>query len=318
MSGNTSLSITIITLGNYKVLSDCLDSIYRYNAKLDLEIILVANNVNDKFLKEIKRNYPYVIIFETKGVKGFSENQNLALRKATKEFVCVLNDDVIFVDDSLTRMVTILVDNKDISFISPKILNLDGTNQYYPELKNISITLFIKNLIFIKEKKINYKIISNMIDNSSGMIQIFSLSGACFVARNNILNELNYFDEDYFFTPEDIDLAIRAIKKGYRIYMYTDSKVFHINGNSSKELSSILLSCGWSGIYLLVRKHYGFINEIVLRIISFIMSIVKIFYSILANNSKSKKRIEYYKMLLTYSLRKMDPREVFIKLNKAG
>jgi N-acetylglucosaminyl-diphospho-decaprenol L-rhamnosyltransferase len=60
------------------------------------------------------------------------------------------------------------------------------------------------------------------------------VSGACFLARRDALEELGGFDEGYFMFAEDMDLCWRAGRAGWRIGFEPAALVTHQEGVSRR------------------------------------------------------------------------------------
>src|SRR5690606_18706884 len=204
----------------------------------------------------------------------------------------------------------LMIKNEYISFISPVILNSDNSNQFVPMKKEVGFLLFVKNLIASHLFKVNNFTSELNQRKESTLIKIYNLSGACFITRTLNFRSFDFFDEDYFFTPEDIDLAIQATKAGKEIYYSLDSKVIHLHKSTSKNISFVTATSGWLGIFLLVRKHFGTSYEIIIRSLTFMISIPKLFIYTLFFD-KNKQLLYYY--LLLFSLKNILPKE-FVKI----
>ena len=74
------VAIVIVCMNNLKNLIPCLDSIKTYT-HTDYEVWLVAYMFSKENLNIVKEKYPDVIIVESNDIRGFAENNNLALRK---------------------------------------------------------------------------------------------------------------------------------------------------------------------------------------------------------------------------------------------
>ena len=86
------VSVIIVSMNNYEVLSRCLDSI-RTHTSTSYEVFVVAYLFSPENLQHLRQNYPWAQIIESNEIRGFSANNNLALRKATGKYCFVLNDD---------------------------------------------------------------------------------------------------------------------------------------------------------------------------------------------------------------------------------
>jgi GT2 family glycosyltransferase len=58
------------------------------------------------------------------------------------------------------------------------------------------------------------------------------INGFCFLARRNALEEVNFFDERYRNSCEDVDLSLKLLSNGWRIIVCHNAYVFHYGGKS--------------------------------------------------------------------------------------
>ncbi len=59
-----------------------------------------------------------------------------------------------------------------------------------------------------------------------------AVAGFCLLARREAMEEVEYFDEAYVNSGEDLDLCLKIVSKGWRIVVCKDSRVFHYAGKS--------------------------------------------------------------------------------------
>ena len=57
-------------------------------------------------------------------------------------------------------------------------------------------------------------------------------TGAAMLVRRDVYLEAGGLDKDFFAHMEEIDLCIRMRRMGYKSYVVTDSRVFHLGGGS--------------------------------------------------------------------------------------
>ena len=58
------------------------------------------------------------------------------------------------------------------------------------------------------------------------------LSGFCFLARVEILKEINFFDEKYKNSCEDVDICLKIRQKKYDLMVIANTFVTHYQGKS--------------------------------------------------------------------------------------
>jgi hypothetical protein len=99
--------------------------------------------------------------------------------------------------------------------------------------------------------------------------EIDACEGAFMLTRRKDLEKVGFFDEDFFFYGEDLDLCFRFKKLGYKILYTPITKVIHYKGVSSgikKESKDITMASRQSkekayaestrAMKLFYKKHY--------------------------------------------------------------
>lgn len=218
------VSIVIVCMNRTDNLYPCLQSI-RDHTGVSYECLVVAYMFDPAALARAREDFPWVEFIESNEIRGFSENNNLALRRARGRFCFVLNDDTEFsapVIDSLMADFDRLP--KNTAIVSPRLVNADGSLQLcgrppYPAWN------------YVRQQWHCY---SEPIDNVSGkrpefdqVYRSWNITGACFLIRTDIFQQLGWFDETYFFTPEDIALGTLAVRSGYSLWVDAAVEVTH-------------------------------------------------------------------------------------------
>ena len=125
------VSIVIVCMNNLDNLYPCLDSIKTQTQKVSYETFVVAYLFSEDKILKLKTDYPWVIIIESNEIRGFSENNNLALRLAKGKYCFVLNDDTYHRESVIDELFDELNNlPEQIAILSPIILNVDGSVQY--------------------------------------------------------------------------------------------------------------------------------------------------------------------------------------------
>lgn len=224
------VSIIIVCMNNYSQLKDCLDSIKKFTNSVSYETLLVAYFFSDENLNQLYREYPWVKVIISNEIRGFSANNNLALRQAKGKYCFVLNDDTYFNMPVIDQLVNTIENNDEITLVSPQILHPDGEIQYSgipPRTWIDWIKIMFKLKRNKKNKYVQYK----------GIFKTYNILGAAFLIKTDVFKKLGFFDERYFFGPEDIALSMLMNKNGYSCYVNADIKLFHIGGNTGGEKS---------------------------------------------------------------------------------
>lgn len=221
------VSIVIVCMNNLKLLYPCLESIKKYTS-CSYEVLVTAFLFSKENLEKLSKDYPWVKVDESNEYRGFSENNNLALRQAKGRYCFVLNDDTYHSDPVIDHLVKTFdgLDEK-VAVLSPVTLNKDGSVQRCGKPKYTIFTYFIELIGQIKK----YYACSKY-TNKEGVFQTYNVSGAAFMIRTSLFEEMGWFDEKYYFCPEDIALSTKLNKNGYKCYVDTHAKLTHIGGGT--------------------------------------------------------------------------------------
>lgn len=228
MKYTAKVGIVIVCMNNLKNLIPCINSI-KEKTSVDHEIWVNCYMFSDENLKIVKETFPEVNIVLNNVITGFSENNNIILKKLKTEYALVINDDTQIHDKMIDIMVDDLDRNQQISIISPVLYYADGSVQFCGRNPIPARHFLLEDMGLGHPQKHPSKWI-----DQEGLFQTYNITGACFLARMSVLCDLGYFDEDYFFCPEDIALSTLANKKGYQCWVDTNATMTHFCGQTRK------------------------------------------------------------------------------------
>ncbi|MGD9781265.1 MAG: glycosyltransferase [Kiritimatiellia bacterium] len=221
-AGKPEVSIVIVCMNKPEDLFPCLDCIRAQTHRTSYEIWAVAYLFTPENLAKLRTAYPEVNVVESNEIRGFSENNNLALRQAAGEFCFILNDDTLMDMPVVDLLVESFRKEPRAAFFSPKILNPDGSVQACGRAPWTSLGSLLAGFRLRDPRRARSPFI-----NGTGIFRTFNVLGAAFMVRTAVLRDLGYFDERYFFCPEDVALSTLANEKGYFCYVNADVVLIH-------------------------------------------------------------------------------------------
>lgn len=232
---NPIVSIVIVCMNRLDNLYPCLKGIAEH-CSVTQETFVVAYLFSKDNLIKAQKDFPWVKFIESSELRGFSENNNLALRQARGKYCFVLNDDTLMKSDVIAQLVSDIERlPENTAIVSPKLLNEDLSLQLcgrpiYPAHK------------YVLQQWHCYK---EPINNIVGLTPVFeqvyntyNISGAAFLIKTEVFKELGFFDERYFFTPEDIALSTLARQKGYGVYVDANAAIVHLWRTTASKIST--------------------------------------------------------------------------------
>jgi len=269
-----NLSVIIVSFKSDHVIHRCINSINK-----EIEILVVDNSNNQKFKIDLEDKYKNVKCILSKKNIGMGAGNNLGIRNTDKDFVLILNPDVILEKNTINEIINASKKLKNFGVISPI-----SDKQNYPNYK------FDKNQNHKFNQTDPFKV--KTVDGYSMLLNLKRL-------RN--LTNFNFFDENFFLYLENDDFCKRLRLKNENIYIVPKSKIHHLGGEAvnPKYKYEIELSRNWHWMwskFYFNKKHYGYLNAVLKIFKNFISAKIKFFFYLITFN---KTKMKIYQMRLS-------------------
>jgi len=188
---------------NFETLKKTIKSVKKQNYP-NLEIIVVVDGSKDG-TEEFVKNQKIKYIINKKNL-GLAKSLNKGIKISKGEIVITLHSDIELVgDDWIEKIVKI--------FKNPKIAG--GTGNPIPKFDKRPSILERVNLYFVGAygtRKVKC------------IIQKGMLANKCDAYKKSVLKKIGYFNERYKVSGEDLDLALKIKKAGYKMVLVPDCK----------------------------------------------------------------------------------------------
>jgi GT2 family glycosyltransferase len=209
------VSIIIVNTNEYHHLQCCLPSI-AVQTYPNYEVVIVDNCSTDGSLEYVEREFPWMRIVRNQQNLGYAGANNVGFAHVVGHYIAVLNPDTRVEPDWLEVLVQALEDDPSVGLGTPKILLMDRPTHINACGNEITLT----GLTFCRG-------LDEGAHNYLYREYISAVSGAAFVIRRSVLEEIGGFDETFFIYYEETDLCLRAMLAGYKVLYVPDSIVYH-------------------------------------------------------------------------------------------
>jgi GT2 family glycosyltransferase len=281
------LSVIILNYNVRYFLELCVLSVQKAIQNLDAEIIVIDNNSSDDSCAMIKQRFPNIKLIENKGNLGFPKGNNIGVKEAKGEFICILNPDTVVAEDTFEKVLSFVSSrarhpersrgtSDDLGIVGCKLI--DGTGNFLPESKRGVPTpwvAFTKIFGLYKISNVFGKYYAqHLTENQTGKVDI--LVGAFMVMKRELYNELGGFDENCFMYADDIDLSYRALLLKKQNYYFHETTVIHYKGESTVR-DETYMKRFQEAMNFFYKKHfnYSFFFTFFMKIGSFVFSLFK-------------------------------------------
>ena len=260
---SNNLTFVIVTFNSRKVIYNCLKSLPK-----DYHKLIIENSSDEKLKKELEQNYDKTEVVLSKNI-GMGAGNNLGIIKSNTKYVYILNPDVLLKHDTIQNINISIAKIENFALLSPM-----SDNPHFPNYR----------LNFDKAQKNDDKII----------YEVEEIDGYSMIINKDYFNNSVFFDEKFFMYLENVDLCLRAKKKGGKLYIITNSKVHHLGAKAvdNKYNEVIELSRNWHWMwskFYFNKKHRGIFISLLLGLTSLLANLLK--YSICLITFNKKKNI---------------------------
>jgi GT2 family glycosyltransferase len=172
---------------------------------------------------------------------GRGHNQALLWAKGLSRYHFVLNTDIVFSSDTLTKLVLFMDNRPSAGLVMPKVYYPDGRIQRLCRLLPTPIDLIGRRFFgwtrWSQQRDRKYE--SHNWNYES--VASFPFLSGCFMAlRRSVIEQVGGFDERYFLYAEDLDLSRRINAVSETLYYPFASIIHDYRSESGRGLRRLL------------------------------------------------------------------------------
>lgn len=233
--------IAIINYKSENVIQDAIKSINEESIHTHI-IILDNESTSNSYLKLKSQNFDKVDIIRSKKNLGFPAGCNRIFKYIQQKYddnkyIFLLNPDAVLPKNIIDTLLKILLSDKNIAAISPRIVTNEDVNWYTGTKINW------------EKCTINNNPNSNM-NNTVRKVDIFN--GCAVLLDSKKFYDVNMFNEELFLYYEEAFLSMKLIKNGYKIFYEPNLKVIHrVSYSTSEAIKN----------YYITRNHVYFFKK---------------------------------------------------------
>ncbi len=233
------VDIVTVNYNTGQLLTECVTSAFAAGAR---NVVVVDNASVDGSIEHLEASVklPGLVIIRNAKNLGYSTACNIGLKNSSAATVLFLNPDALLSRQALTSMLEALYSASDVGMVGGLLRNLDGSEQAggrraLPTPGSAFINAF--RLSFLTKKIPHFVADFNQHGEPlpAGNIKVEAISGACMLAKREVMTDVGNWDENYFLHCEDLDLCMRLKQKNWSILFVPSASVTHSKGVSSQK-----------------------------------------------------------------------------------
>lgn len=224
------LSVIILNWNGKEVMNTFLPSVVANTHGDEVELIVADNGSGDGSVEWLRTNYPSLRIIELRRNYGFAEGYNRAVEMVETPYVLLLNSDVEVEKGWWQPLLEFMEVTPDAGAVMPKVLSYMDRDTFEHAgaagglMDNLGYPYCRGRVLGRVEKDLG--------QYDGAPQEVAWATGAAMLVRRDVYLKAGGLDKDFFAHMEEIDLCIRMRRMGYKSYIVTDSRVFHLGGGS--------------------------------------------------------------------------------------
>ena len=257
------VSVIIVTRNTCADTLEAIASVFDSRDSLAKEVFVVDNGSTDGSAQVIPARFPEVHYDATGCNLGYPRAVNRAARRATGEWLLLLNSDARLQPDALATAVAWMRAHSDCGIAGAQLLNPDGSRQNsIANFPTLATELFNKSLL----RRLFPRRFPGKEQAFTEPVDVETIVGAFSLIRRKVWDALGGFDERYFFFLEETDFCLEAKHAGFRVVHLPTVKVWHGQGQTAKQVAAGARIQYWRSRYLYFQKQHGAFACFVLRV----------------------------------------------------
>jgi GT2 family glycosyltransferase len=209
-------SIIIPHYNGKQHLETCLGSLRRQMVT-DFEVLLVDNGSTDGSQAYTRAEFPEVRLIELGRNQGFTGACNAGFAAATSPILILLNNDTETDPHWLENLLDAFDRHPEVGSIASRMMLFDRRDHFHTAGDLVRLDGTPGNRGVWQKDEGQY-------DNEE---YVFSACGGAAAYRREVLEQVGYLDDAYFFSCEDVDLGWRINLAGWRVLYLPTAIVYH-------------------------------------------------------------------------------------------
>ena len=247
------VSVITVNWNNFNDSAECLESL-RKTTYPNFEVIVVDNGSEGDDVSLLKQRLGDSIrlIVNDKN-SGFAGGCNIGIKDALArgaDYVVLLNNDTVVAPDFLEGLVRVAQSDERVGIAGGKVFCHE-----------------LPELIWFAGGIINYRTGRTPIRGSGEadkgqfdeIVRVDWISGCFMFISRDVLQAVGLLDERFFFGWEDVDLCVRAARKGFKVLFVPESRIWHKGFGIDKRdrLMGMPVYYATRGQFLFMDKHFA-------------------------------------------------------------
>lgn len=241
------VGVVIVNWNGLAFLRQCLPAVMAQTVP-DVEVVVVDNASTDGSAAWLADHYPQVKVLVNSTNLGFAEANNQGIGATQNKYVAILNNDTVPEREWLAGLLAVGESAPDVGMVASQV-----SFMYDPgRLDSAGIEVDVLGMAWNRH-------LGDAVDQAAtDPVEVFGPSGSAALLRREMLDRIGAFDTRYFAYYEDVDLAWRAQRAGWRCLYAPVARVAHVHSATARRMPGLKAYRLGLNKWRTLFKHYPF------------------------------------------------------------
>ena len=228
------LTVIIPSFNTWRLLRDCISSIYEHTRGIAFEVICIDDHSPDGSADMVAEAFPEVILVRNQVNQFYVRNNNLGMRMSRARYACLLNSDTLLIGNAFRALVQYMDENPQVAACGPKLLNPDRSVQHCIRHFSGRATMALQALNWHKlfpRSRLTDRYYATGFDYSKAQ-PVDSIGTTAYIVRRSTWENAGMLDERFRLFVSDLAYNFMLKQKGYAVHYTPCAEVVHFGSQS--------------------------------------------------------------------------------------
>jgi GT2 family glycosyltransferase len=230
-ASDSKVTVIIPTRDHIELLRLAIDAVLGHGGQINIEIIVVDNGSTnaqtDRYLRELSLDGTVLVVRDDEPF-NWSRINNKAARLATGDVLVFLNNDIEAIENDWLQRIAAFALMSDVGCVGPMLLYPDNSIQHAGVV--VGMGRWADHLHKFGDANSDFN--ATPFVPPSVTRPVLALTGACLAISRLNFERLGGFDEAFQIVFSDVELCVRAHKRGLRNLYLGDVRLYHHESKS--------------------------------------------------------------------------------------
>ncbi|HEV2723950.1 MAG TPA: glycosyltransferase family 2 protein [Thermoleophilaceae bacterium] len=233
---SAQVAVAVVSTNLRELLARTLESLRPDVESGLIEVWVVDNASTDGSPEMVRERFGWVSLIACEENVGFGTAVNMVAERTQTPWIAAANEDIEVRPGAIERLLEAARDHPDVALLAPRLELPDGSTQHsvHPFPTLWLTALFNLGLHRLSGRLADHLCLEGFWDATRARVVDWAMA-TFLLARRSAWQQIGGFDRAQWMHAEDLDIAWRMRKAGWRTRYEPGAEVFHVGSAASKK-----------------------------------------------------------------------------------